>query len=93
MHTFASGHGPCEIVRRGGSARLFLIEDPLPARYGGEPEVFFEHVAVPGREAAIDFTNATELGVTIASAWTAGRPASTRGLFRFHDGQGENGRR
>jgi hypothetical protein len=31
-----------------------------------EPEVFFEQVAVPGREAAIDFTHATELGVTIA---------------------------
>jgi hypothetical protein len=36
------------------------------ARYGPEPEVFFEQVAVPGREAAIDFTHGTELGVTIA---------------------------
>ena len=36
------------------------------ARHGVEPEVFFEQVAVPGREAAIDFTHATELGVTIA---------------------------
>src|SRR6266850_1601726 len=35
------------------------------ARYGREPEVFFEQVAVPGREAAIDFTHATDLGVTI----------------------------
>jgi hypothetical protein len=36
------------------------------ARHGIEPEVFFEQVAVPGREAAIDFTHASELGVTIA---------------------------
>ena len=36
------------------------------ARYGIEPEVFFEQVAIPGREAAIDFTHATDLGVTIA---------------------------
>ena len=36
------------------------------ARHGVEPEVFFEQVAVPGREAAIDFTHATDLGVTIA---------------------------
>jgi len=34
--------------------------------HGVEPEVFFEQVAVPGREAAIDFTHATDLGVTIA---------------------------
>ena len=36
------------------------------ARHGVEPEVYFEQVAVPGREAAIDFTHATDLGVTIA---------------------------
>jgi transposase InsO family protein len=36
------------------------------ARHGVEPEVFFEQVAAPGREAAIDFTHATELGVTVA---------------------------
>ncbi|MBA2260355.1 MAG: IS21 family transposase, partial [Acidobacteria bacterium] len=36
------------------------------ARHGVEPEVFFEQVAAPGREAAIDFTHATDLGVTIA---------------------------
>jgi hypothetical protein len=36
------------------------------ARQGVEPEVFFEQVAAPGREAAIDFTHATDLGVTIA---------------------------
>ena len=36
------------------------------ALHGPEPEVFFEQVAVPGREAAIDFTHATDLAVTIA---------------------------
>ncbi|MDQ3421318.1 MAG: IS21 family transposase [Acidobacteriota bacterium] len=36
------------------------------ARHGVEPEVFFQQVAVPGREAAIDFTHGTDLGVTIA---------------------------
>ncbi|HWW85260.1 MAG TPA: IS21 family transposase [Vicinamibacterales bacterium] len=36
------------------------------AVHGPEPEVFFEQVAVPGREAAIDFTHATDLEVTIA---------------------------
>lgn len=36
------------------------------ALHGVEPEVFFEQVAIPGREAAIDFTHATDLGVTIA---------------------------
>jgi transposase len=36
------------------------------ARHGVEPEVFFQQVAIPGREAAIDFTHATDLGVTIA---------------------------
>jgi transposase InsO family protein len=35
------------------------------ARHGVEPEVFFQQVAVPGREAAIDFTHATDLGVTV----------------------------
>jgi transposase InsO family protein len=38
------------------------------ARHGVEPEVFFEQVAAPGREAAIDFTQGTDLGVTIAGA-------------------------
>ncbi len=38
------------------------------ARHGVEPEVFFPQVAVPGREAAIDFTHATDLGVTVAGA-------------------------
>src|SRR5438876_781497 len=36
------------------------------ARHGVEPEVFFQQVAVPGREAAIDFTQAADLGVTLA---------------------------
>src|SRR6202030_571962 len=36
------------------------------ARHGIEPEVFFQQVAVPGREAAIDFTHGVDLGVTIA---------------------------
>jgi hypothetical protein len=35
------------------------------AVHGPEREVFFEQVHVPGREAALDFTHATELGVTI----------------------------
>lgn len=38
------------------------------ALQGPEREVFFEQVAVPGREAAIDFTHATDLAVTIAGA-------------------------
>ena len=36
------------------------------ARHGIEPEVFFQQVAVPGREASIDFTQGTDLDVTIA---------------------------
>src|SRR5712691_2185448 len=36
------------------------------ARHGPEPEVFFQQVAAPGREAAIDFTHGADLGVTIA---------------------------
>lgn len=35
------------------------------AVHGPEREVFFEQVHVPGREGALDFTHATELGVTI----------------------------
>ena len=38
------------------------------ALHGPEPEVYFEQVAVPGREAAIDFTHGSDLGVTIAGA-------------------------
>jgi hypothetical protein len=36
------------------------------ALHGSEPEVHFEQVLVPGREAAIEFTHGTDLGVTIA---------------------------
>jgi Mu transposase, C-terminal domain len=36
------------------------------ALHGPPQEVFFEQTHEPGREAAIDFTHATELGVTIA---------------------------
>jgi Mu transposase-like protein len=36
------------------------------ALHGPEPEVFFEQVAEPGREAAIDFTHASDLAITIA---------------------------
>ncbi len=35
------------------------------ALYGPEKEVYFEQVHPPGREAAVDFTHATQLGVTI----------------------------
>lgn len=38
------------------------------ALHGPDGEVYFEQVAVPGREAAIDFTHAEELGVTIGGA-------------------------
>ena len=35
------------------------------AQHGPDREVYFEQVAVPGREAAFDFTDASDLGVTI----------------------------
>ena len=35
------------------------------AQHGPDHEVYFEQVAVPGREAAFDFTDASALGVTI----------------------------
>src|SRR5262249_4600378 len=35
------------------------------ALYGPPKEVFFPQVHVPGREAAVDFTHGTELGVTV----------------------------
>ena len=38
------------------------------AQYGADREVYFEQVAVPGREAAFDFTDASDLGVTIRGA-------------------------
>jgi len=36
------------------------------AMHGSEQEVYFQQVHPPGREAAIDFTNCNDLGVTIA---------------------------
>jgi hypothetical protein len=36
------------------------------ALYGPDREVYFEQTALPGREAQLDFTHATSLGVTIA---------------------------
>ena len=36
-------------------------------QYGPDREVYFEQVAVPGREAAFDCTDASDLGVTIRS--------------------------
>jgi hypothetical protein len=36
------------------------------AQHGPDQEVFFEQTAVPGREAAVDFTDASDLAVTIA---------------------------
>ena len=38
------------------------------AAHGADREVYFEQVAVPGREAAFDFTDASDLGVTIQGA-------------------------
>ena len=38
------------------------------AQHGADREVYFEQVAVPGREAAFDFTDASDLGVTIRGA-------------------------
>ena len=38
------------------------------AQHGPGREVYFEQVAVPGREAAFDFTDASDLGVTIQGA-------------------------
>jgi hypothetical protein len=35
------------------------------ARHGPDGDVYFEQAAVPGREGALDFTDATDLGVTI----------------------------
>ena len=38
------------------------------AAHGADREVYFEQVAVPGREAAFDFTDASDLGVAIRGA-------------------------
>lgn len=55
------GHGQLRTLQR-------RIRD-WRALHGPAKEVFFEQQHVPGREAAIDFTHATDLGVTVA-----GRP-------------------
>ncbi len=36
-------------------------------QYGPDREVYFEQVAVPGREAAFDFSDASDLGVTLGN--------------------------
>jgi len=44
------------------------------ALYGSDQEVYFEQVHPPGREAQVDFTHATELGVRVTSPkWPAHR--------------------
>ena len=35
------------------------------AQHGSDQEAYFEQTAVPGREGALDFTDAGDLGVTI----------------------------
>jgi hypothetical protein len=52
------GHGQLRTLQR-------RIRD-WRALHGPVKEVFFEQQHVPGREAAVDFTHATDLGVTIA---------------------------
>lgn len=54
---------------RFGAGQLRTLQRRLRdwrAEQGPTKEVFFEQVHPPGREAACDFTHATELGVTIA---------------------------
>jgi hypothetical protein len=54
---------------RFGAGQLRTLQRRLRdwrAQQGPGKEVFFEQVHPPGREAACDFTHATELGVTIA---------------------------
>ena len=66
-------------------------------QYGPDREAYFEQVAVPGREAALDLTDATDLGVTLRgvafphllfkwvlsySRWTYVRLALERGEVR-----------
>lgn len=54
---------------RFGAGQLRTLQRRLRdwrAEQGPAKEVFFEQVHPPGREAACDFTHATELGVTIA---------------------------
>jgi hypothetical protein len=54
---------------RFGAGQLRTLQRRLRdwrAEQGPNKEVFFEQIHPPGREAACDFTHATELGVTIA---------------------------
>lgn len=54
---------------RFGAGQLRTLQRRLRdwrAQQGPAKEVFFEQVHPPGREAACDFTHATELGITIA---------------------------
>ena len=53
------------------------------AQDGPDREVYFEQVAVPGREAAFDFTDASSLGVRHRDVADIGRPH----LIRSLDGQ------
>ena len=55
--------GDC--ARNGCLGRRWRRVRDCRVRCGPDREVHFEQVAVPGREAAFDFTNATDLGVTI----------------------------
>lgn len=59
-----------EVVRPGrfGPAHLRTLQRRMRdwrALYGPDKQVYFEQVHPPGREAAVDFTHATALGVTI----------------------------
>ena len=57
-----------------GDLRLAVLGEDLTlqrrvrewrVQYGPDREVYFEQVAVPGREAAFDFTDASDLAVTL----------------------------
>jgi hypothetical protein len=57
---------------RFGAAQLRTLQRRIRdwrAVHGSEKQVYFEQVHEPGREGAVDFTHATDLGITIA-----GRP-------------------
>ena len=49
-------------------ADLTACDHPRCALHGPEKEVFFPQGHVPGREASLDFTHATDLGVTVRGA-------------------------
>lgn len=61
---FLEGRHPGKFI----SAHLRTLQRRMRdwrALYGPDKEVYFEQVHTPGREAAVDFTHATRLGVTI----------------------------